>query len=163
MKKIEQIKSGIEEWNNNPWYFLGRLVGEFDTNDIKRKNAKIYRYIFLSSPLSYKDEVFVEMLDFLSEKGLGADERTELENMKKNWVALEDENTKSCFLSGFVNSQVEKEWISFSEATDLWGLGASTLRMAVKRGLFETDEVRKSGNTWLVKKLAMKRLYGESK
>ena len=103
------------------------------------------------------------MLDFLSEKGLGADERTELENMKKNWVALEDENTKSCFLSGFVNSQVEKEWISFSEATDLWGLGASTLRMAVKRGLFETDEVRKSGNTWLVKKLAMKRLYGESK
>ena len=41
MKKIEQIKSGIEEWNNNPWYFLGRLVGEFDTNDIKRKNAKI--------------------------------------------------------------------------------------------------------------------------
>lgn len=164
MKKIADIKKNIEEWNNNPWYFLGRLVGEFDTEEMKRKNARIYRYIFISSPLSFKDEVFNEMLDFLSEKGMKSEERMELEKMKKNWVPLEDENTKSCFLSGYVNSQNEshqQEWISFSEAAELWHLGASTLRMAVKRGVFKTNEIRKSGDTWLVTKRAMERLYGE--
>ena len=70
------------EWNNNPWYFLGRLIGEFDVEEMKRKNARIYRYIFISSPISFKDKVFNEMLDFLTEKGMKAEERIELEEMK---------------------------------------------------------------------------------
>ena|SRR5690554_4731584 len=52
------------------------------------------------------------------------------------------------------------EVITFSEAQDLWGLGSSTLRKAVSDKRFFPEEIRKSGNTWLVTKTAMERLYG---
>lgn len=50
-----------------------------------------------------------------------------------------------------------------AEATKLWGLGESTIRSAIRRGQFEENEYRKSGNVWLVREAAMKRLYGEQK
>ena len=55
------------------------------------------------------------------------------------------------------------EWISASEATEKWGLGASTIRQAIHEKRFLPGEYRKSGSVWLVRKSAMKRLYGEPK
>lgn len=55
------------------------------------------------------------------------------------------------------------EFITASEATQLWGLGESTLRSAIRRGQFEKDEYRKSGRIWLVSTKAMERMYGEMK
>ena len=53
--------------------------------------------------------------------------------------------------------------LTFSEATEKWGLGHSTLREAAKHSRFLPGEIRKSGGTWLVTEKAMKRLYGEPK
>jgi len=55
------------------------------------------------------------------------------------------------------------EWISASEATERWDLGASTIRQAIHEKRFLSGEYRKSGSVWLVRESAMIRLYGEPK
>lgn len=53
--------------------------------------------------------------------------------------------------------------LTFSEATEKWGLSNSTLRKSQEEGRFLPGETRKSGGTWLVTESAMYRLYGEPK
>mgnify|MGYP001469523262 CR=1 FL=1 len=55
------------------------------------------------------------------------------------------------------------EFITASEAAELWGLGESTLRSAIHRKRFKDGECKKPGRDWFVKVSAMKRLYGEVK
>lgn len=70
---------------------------------------------------------------------------------------LDDEYQK--YNDNFLNSVM-----TFAEATKQWGLGDSTLRMAVNRStLVEGKDYRKSGSTWIITKEAMKRVYGEPK
>lgn len=52
--------------------------------------------------------------------------------------------------------------MAFSEATELWGLGESTLRKAISYGkLIAGIDARKYGKQWVVSKDAMLREYGE--
>lgn len=51
--------------------------------------------------------------------------------------------------------------LTFGEAAEIWNIDTSALRKSVERGRFLEGEVRKSGNTWLITKEAMVRLYGE--
>lgn len=53
--------------------------------------------------------------------------------------------------------------MSIREIAELWELNTSTLRKAIARGEFAEGEARKSGGTWLIKKSAIYRLYGEPK
>lgn len=54
--------------------------------------------------------------------------------------------------------------ISFSDATNLWGLNESTLRKAVAYGkLKEGIDVKKFGKQWVVTFDAMQREYGDPK
>lgn len=53
--------------------------------------------------------------------------------------------------------------MTFKEASEKWNVSTSNLRNNVRNGRFEDDEVRKSGEVWLVTERAMKRLYGEPK
>lgn len=54
--------------------------------------------------------------------------------------------------------------LTFQEAAEIWGLSdGSVLRTAQRRGRFLEGEVRQSGSTWLVTRVAMERLYGEQK
>lgn len=56
------------------------------------------------------------------------------------------------------------EVMAFSEASEIWGLGESTLRTAVRTDkLIEGVDYRKSGKVWLITKEAMKRVYGDIK
>jgi len=55
------------------------------------------------------------------------------------------------------------DWITAAEATKRWGLGESTVRMAISRGRFLEHEYKKLGRDWLVTIDAMKELYGEEK
>lgn len=62
------------------------------------------------------------------------------------------------------STQVYPEsWLVAAEATQLWSLGESTIRSAIRRGQFEKDECKKEGRDWFVKVSAMERLYGEVK
>jgi len=54
--------------------------------------------------------------------------------------------------------------MSFSDATELWGLNESTLRKAISYGkLVDGVDVRKFGKQWVVSMDAMTREYGEAK
>lgn len=54
--------------------------------------------------------------------------------------------------------------ISFSDATDLWGLNESTLRKAITYGkLKDGKDVKKFGKQWIITLDAMRREYGEPK
>lgn len=54
--------------------------------------------------------------------------------------------------------------MSFSDATELWGLNESTLRKAVTYGkLVNGVDVCKFGKQWVVTTSAMRREYGEEK
>lgn len=56
------------------------------------------------------------------------------------------------------------EVMAFSEASEIWGLGESTLRSTVRTDkLQEGIDYRKSGKVWLITKDAMMRVYGEPK
>lgn len=56
------------------------------------------------------------------------------------------------------------EVMAFSEASEIWGLGESTLRSTVRTDkLIEGVDYRKSGKVWLITKDAMERVYGEPK
>ena len=55
----------------------------------------------------------------------------------------------------------EKREITFKEASEKFGVAASTLRHRQRDGRFEDGDTRKSGNTWLVTESAMQRLYGK--
>lgn len=56
------------------------------------------------------------------------------------------------------------EIMTFSEASEIWGLGESTLRSTIRTDkLKEGADYRKSGKVWLITKEAMVRVYGELK
>lgn len=51
---------------------------------------------------------------------------------------------------------------TLKEAAELWGISSpDLLRQKIARNRFTSDEVRKSGDTWLITKDAMVRVYGE--
>lgn len=53
-------------------------------------------------------------------------------------------------------------FLSFRDATELWGLNESTLRKAVSYGkLVDGQDVKKYGKQWLVTQDAMLREYGD--
>jgi hypothetical protein len=55
-----------------------------------------------------------------------------------------------------------KEVFTFSQAAKEYNLAdGSTLRRSVKDGRFREDEIQKLGNTWVVTKEGMERLYGK--
>jgi len=54
--------------------------------------------------------------------------------------------------------------MTFSEATERWGLGESTLRAMVRDSrLEENKDYRKSGKVWIITEAAMIEIYGEPK
>jgi hypothetical protein len=54
--------------------------------------------------------------------------------------------------------------LTFSEASQIWGLGDSTLRSMIGDGrLKEGLDYRKSGKVWLITDDAMRKLYGNPK
>ena len=164
MKTMAEIRKNIKEYHDKPWYVIGLLVGGFEEDEIKRKAPKVHYAIYKEN--TFDEGTFEKMLYFLDKEGMEKSEQQELKNWFNEWKPIEegDEDSKYWFLSGFINGQVEihqQEWISFTEAKELWHLGDGTLRMAIKNKRFYEDEVRKSGNVWLVTKQAMERLYGK--
>lgn len=56
------------------------------------------------------------------------------------------------------------EIMTFAEASAKWNLNDSTLRKLVKtQRLKEGIDFRKSGNTWIITKEAIEKIYGKQK
>lgn len=59
------------------------------------------------------------------------------------------------------SKNILEEVLTLAEAAQIWKKDTSTLRNAIRFGKFRSDEIRKSGNVWLIKKTAMIRQYGK--
>ena len=135
MKTIEQLRKNLKEYHDKPWFVMGLLVGGFESDNIKRKYPKVYKAIF--KDISFDDNTLENMLSFLNSRGMKKSEQEKL----RNWFN-------------------QQEWITFSEVSKTYGIKETTLRMAASSGRFKDNEIRKSGNVWLVTKKGIERLYG---
>jgi len=62
----------------------------------------------------------------------------------------------------------EYKWLTTSEISQRWGIADATIRMAIKKGRILPDECRKTGygpygGVWLIRKDAVRRLWGRLK
>ncbi len=142
-EKMEMLESYIKRDIEN--FSFMRLDADNDWKPIKDKD----RYDRITKHIESLKEVLNEIPKIENDILRIGIETTDIEEYEEpQWLTELLEST---------------EWISTSEATDRWGLGESTLRSAIRRGQFEENEYRKSGSVWLVRKSAMKRMYGEPK
>lgn len=78
-----------------------------------------------------------------------------------SWNDDLDLDGEELYVNGTAASTPFDRLLSFSEATELWGLSESTLRKAVAyRKLVEGIDVQKFGKQWVVTRDAMEREYG---
>lgn len=63
---------------------------------------------------------------------------------------------------GELGQSVLKLVMTFKEASKKYDVAVSTLRNRAADGRFEEGDIRKSGNTWLVTKSAMDRIYRDN-
>lgn len=92
---------------------------------------------------------------------------------ERNKVNLQSFLISTPNYSDFYGNRLEKEYnkfnqnfldsvMTFSEATQKWRLGESTLRAMVKSSrLKEERDYRKSGGVWLIRKDSMEKIYGQ--
>lgn len=59
------------------------------------------------------------------------------------------------------DSQSINNVLTFKEVSEKWNKDPSTLRRNRINGVFKEDEVRKSGNVWLISKREVERVYGK--
>ena len=79
----------------------------------------------------------------------------------------------SCYLDGkkklvievLINSEnYLQNVLTFAEAAKVWKISDSTLRKMVNTGkLKENIHYKKSGSTWIITRMAMRKIYGEEK
>lgn len=86
------------------------------------------------------------------------------------WIGLVPENGKDSYgdVTLYKNSNLTRsklcDVMTFSEASEKWGLSDSTLRKLVTTDkLKEGIDYRKSGNVWIITTEAMENVYGEPK
>lgn len=161
---IEEAKFGKKE---SALFYLGAMIRPLE-------NAKIWNKAFTKAEFEHDvKKLYSEAILKLAEKDLEKD----LAWAMKGFVDCYSEEieamephikqfymTSGAAFFGTLGACVDAdEWISASEATERWGLGASTIRQAIHEKRFLPGEYRKSGSVWLVSIKAMKRLYGEVK
>lgn len=159
-----------EEINkNNAWYQLGkefaRVCIDTDLDDFLKIN-NLYTTINAASRSSFREGTFEKLILILDEKNV---DTAYVKEMYLDYNNISESNTNGydrySFYWGYdVEKMLQREYITFSEASNLWNLSDATLRMAVSRGKFKEDvDYRKSGKVWLITKEAMTKIYGEPK
>lgn len=157
----------------NAWYQLGRLIAiNIDSSEFEiflREN-NMYSNFNLSLDISYPEGTFEKICSLLDKVNIST---VRVKKLYLEWDLIQEKNIKAfdrySFWWGYdiaaleIKNEYERE-LTFSEATEMWNLGSSTLRMLVRTDkLIENIDYRKSGGTWLITIGAMKRIYGEPK
>lgn len=75
------------------------------------------------------------------------------------------ENKKILAIEVLINSEVILEnALTFKEAAEIWGISDSALRKMINTDkLKENVHYKKSGNTWIITRTAMRKIYGKEK
>ena len=163
-KYIEETKFGEKE---SALFYLGAMIRPLDDTKVwnkafvKAEFEKDIKKLYSETVLQLADKNLEEGLTWAM-KGFVDNYTNEVENMEQHMKQFYLISGAAFY--GTLGACVDAdEWISASEATEKWGLGASTIRQAIHEKRLLPGEYRKSGSVWLVRKSAMKRLYGEPK
>lgn len=163
-KYIEETEFGKKE---SALFYLGAMIRPLENTKVwsqafvKTEFEKDIKKLYSETVLQLADKNLEESLAWAM-KGFVDNYTNEVENMEQHMKQFY--LISGAVFYGTLGACVDAdEWISASEATERWGLGASTIRQAIHEKRFLPGEYRKSGSVWLVRKSAMKRMYGEPK
>ncbi|MFT8348760.1 helix-turn-helix domain-containing protein [Clostridium saccharoperbutylacetonicum] len=139
-ESIEELEKIVMEYGINPYYANWHVkdVKEFIDYCKEMQTSSIYNQLAIE--ISYDNKIY--------------------------WIGLtgEGSNPVQLYCNGKVKTSILKEVMTFAEASEIWGLGESTLRSTVRTDkLVEDIDYKKSGKVWLITKDAMIRVYGEPK
>lgn len=172
-KYIEEAKFGKKE---SALFYLGVMARAIDKKEEgwdgtqKAYGDKVYTKAHFEKNIEVLySQTVLKLAEHELEEGLAWAMKGFVDNYTDEVEQLEADEKRFYILSGTafygtLGACVDAdEWISASEATEKWGLGASTIRQAIHEKRLLPGEYRKSGSVWLVRKSAMKRMYGEPK
>lgn len=112
-------------------------------------------------PLFHRFPVFQDLQNI---SGLYQQVKTDPGGYGVSWNDDLDLSCDELWAGGVLVSTPFDHLISFSDATNLWGLNESTLRKAIAYGkLKDGRDVKKFGKQWIITTDAMRREYGEPK
>ena len=153
-KKMNEINK------SNAWYKLGVLFGEnisIEELDIFLKKNNLYSTVNKTSDSSFKKDTFQKMCLFLDERNINT---AEVKTLYVKWDEVKDHNLngfdKYSFYWGYDIASME--WITLSEAGEIMNTTSDNLRMAIKNGRIKSNDYKKSGKVWLVRKSAINKL-----
>lgn len=145
---------------NNAWYKLGVLFGEnisTDELDIFFKKNNLYSPVNKTSDSNFKKGTFEKMCLFLDEQNINT---FEVKTLYLKWNEVKDHELKGfdrySFYWGF--DIASSEWLTFAEASEIINTTPDNLRMAIKNGRINSDDCKKSGKIWLIRKSAINKL-----
>lgn len=138
-ESIEELEKIVTEYGINTYYANWHVkdIKEFINYCREIQSTSIYKQ--LSIEFSYDNKI--------------------------SWIGLKGKGDSygsvQLYCNGKVKTSILKEVMTFAEASEMWGLGESTLRSTVKTDkLIENIDYKKSGKVWLITKDAMVRIYG---
>ena len=145
---------------NNAWYKLGILFGEnisTEELDMFLKKNNLYSTINSTSYSSFKKDTFEKMCLYLIERNIDI---SEVKTLYAKWNEVKDHELngfdKYSFYWGF--DIASSEWLTFAEASEIVNTTPDNLRMAIKNGRINSDDCKKSGKVWLIRKSAINKL-----
>lgn len=156
--------------NEKALFYLGALVRKVDGKQKESFDRKTFaNRIFIKSEFeSNIQKIYTDTMEKVVEYNVEEEVEWAMRGFVENYTEeiekMKNEEKQFYLISGSAFVGVaQDEVMTFKEASEKWNVSTSNLRNNVRNGRFEDDEVRKSGEVWLVTERAMKRLYGEPK
>lgn len=169
-KQLTDMNYGKDE---KALFYLGALARSIDGAEEKKLKRRIFcDRIYIRSEFEENiQKLYNQTMEKIVQYDLEAEMTWAMKGFVENYSAevekMPAEEKRFYLISGtafYGSAPVFMEPVmSVKEIAELWELDTSTLRKAIARGEFKEGEYRKSGGTWLIKKSAMYRVYGEPK
>ncbi|WP_143254335.1 helix-turn-helix domain-containing protein [Anaerosalibacter sp. Marseille-P3206] len=155
--------------NEKALFYLGCMVRKVDKKQCALKghssfaNRIFNKYEFEANIKRLYTGTIEKVVEYNIESEVEWAMKGFVENYTEEIEKMKNEEKQFYLISGSAFAGVAQvdEVMTFKEASEKWNVSTSNLRNNVRNGRFEDDEVRKSGEVWLVAESAMKRLYGK--
>lgn len=165
--ELDAMKYGKSE---KALFYLGALARSIDEAEEKRLKRRMFcnriyvRSEFENDIKKLYTQTMEKIIKYNLETKMDWALRGFVENYTDEVEAIPPEEKRLFLTAGTSFYGVTRNTeMTIKEIAELWEFDTSTLRRAIERGEFKEGEYRKSGGTWLIRKWAVKKLYGEPK
>lgn len=172
MKHLVEMEVEERKYNREQkaLFYLGALARSIDEAEERRFKRRLFcNRIYIRSEFENNiKKLFNQVMEKITEYNLEIIMAWALQGFIENYsddVEKIDPEEKRLYLTAGTSfyGVMKNTEMTIKEIAELWELDTSTLRKAIERGEFKEGEYRKSGGTWLIRKSAVRRVYGEPK